>query len=42
LLYAAGDSVRVAILMGKTGAARVEAERRLAAAGGSISRVLNG
>ena len=42
LLYAAGDSVRVAILMGKTGAARVEAERRLAAASGNISRVLNG
>jgi N-acetylmuramic acid 6-phosphate etherase len=42
LLAAAGDSARVAILMGKTGAARVEAERRLAAAGGSISRVLNG
>jgi N-acetylmuramic acid 6-phosphate etherase len=42
LLASAGDSVRVAILIGKTGAARVEAERRLAAAGGSISRVLNG
>jgi N-acetylmuramic acid 6-phosphate etherase len=42
LLAAAGDSVRAAILMGKTGAAREEAERRLAAAGGSISRVLNG
>jgi N-acetylmuramic acid 6-phosphate etherase len=42
LLAAAGDSARVAIVMGKTGAARVEAERRLAAAGGSISRVLNG
>jgi N-acetylmuramic acid 6-phosphate etherase len=42
LLAAAGDSVRVAIVMGKTGAARVEAERRLAAAGGSISRVLHG
>ena len=42
LLDAAGDSVRTAILMGKTGAAREEAERRLAAAGGSISRVLNG
>jgi N-acetylmuramic acid 6-phosphate etherase len=42
LLDAAGNSVRVAIVMGKTGAARVEAERRLAAAGGSISRVLNG
>jgi N-acetylmuramic acid 6-phosphate etherase len=42
LLEAAGNSVRVAIVMGTTGAARVEAERRLAAAGGSISRVLNG
>ena len=42
LLEAAGNSVRVAIVMGKTGAARVEAERRLAAAGGSISRALHG
>jgi N-acetylmuramic acid 6-phosphate etherase len=42
LLEAAGNSVRAAILMGKTGASRVEAERRLAAAGGSISRSLNG
>jgi N-acetylmuramic acid 6-phosphate etherase len=42
LLDTAGNSVRVAIVMGKTGAARLEAERRLAAAGGSISRVLNG
>ena len=42
LLDAAGNSVRLAIVMGKTGAARAEAERRLAAAGGSISRVLNG
>ena len=42
LLDAAGNSVRVAIVMGKTGAARDEAERKLAAAGGSISRVLNG
>ena len=42
LLDAAGNNVRLAIVMGKTGAARVEAERRLAAAGGSISRVLNG
>jgi N-acetylmuramic acid 6-phosphate etherase len=42
LLEAAGNSVRAAIVMGKTGAARSEAERRLAAAGGSISRVLNG
>ena len=42
LLEAAGNSVRVAIVMGKTGAARVEAERRLAAAGGDISRALNG
>src|SRR5271157_2358730 len=42
LLEAAGNSVRVAIVMGKTGASREEAERRLAAAGGSVSRVLNG
>jgi N-acetylmuramic acid 6-phosphate etherase len=42
LLDAAGNSVRVAIVMGKTGAARIEAERRLAAAGGDISRALHG
>jgi N-acetylmuramic acid 6-phosphate etherase len=42
LLDAAGNSVRVAIVMGKTGAARMEAERRLAAAGGDISRALHG
>jgi N-acetylmuramic acid 6-phosphate etherase len=42
LLEAAGNSVRVAIVMGKTGAARIEAERRLAAAGGDISRALHG
>jgi N-acetylmuramic acid 6-phosphate etherase len=42
LLDAAGNSVRTAIVMGKTGAGRDEAERRLAAAGGSISKVLNG
>ncbi len=42
LLEAADNSVRVAIVMGKTGAARVEAERRLAAAGGDISRALHG
>jgi N-acetylmuramic acid 6-phosphate etherase len=42
LMDAAGNSVRVAIVMGRTGATRVEAERRLAAAGGNISRVLNG
>jgi N-acetylmuramic acid 6-phosphate etherase len=42
LLGAAGNSVRTAIVMGKTGAAREEAERKLAEAGGNISRVLNG
>ncbi|MGO9230507.1 MAG: N-acetylmuramic acid 6-phosphate etherase [Bryobacteraceae bacterium] len=42
LLDTAGNSVRAAIVMGKTGATREEAEQRLAAAGGSISRVLNG
>jgi N-acetylmuramic acid 6-phosphate etherase len=42
LLAAAGNSVRAAIVMGKTGAGRVEAERKLDAAGGSISRVLHG
>ncbi len=40
LLASAGDSVRVAIVMGKTGVTRAEAERRLAEAGGRISRVL--
>jgi N-acetylmuramic acid 6-phosphate etherase len=39
-LAAAGDSVRVAIVMLKTGVARGEAERRLEAAGGSIARAL--
>ena len=42
LLDVAGNSVRVAIVMGKTGAAREDAERRLATAGGDISRALNG
>jgi N-acetylmuramic acid 6-phosphate etherase len=42
LLLAAGDSVRTAILMAKTGVDRAEAERRLAAAGGRISRALHG
>jgi N-acetylmuramic acid 6-phosphate etherase len=40
LLAAAGGSVRVAILMGRGGAGREEAERRLAAAGGRISEAL--
>jgi len=42
LLQAAGNSVRTAILMGKTGIDRAEAERRLAAAGGRISKALHG
>jgi N-acetylmuramic acid 6-phosphate etherase len=42
LLAASGKSVRTAILMGKTGVDRQEAERRLAAAGGRISKALNG
>jgi N-acetylmuramic acid 6-phosphate etherase len=42
LLEEAGISVRTAILMGSTGVARDEAERRLAAAGGRISRALHG
>jgi N-acetylmuramic acid 6-phosphate etherase len=42
LLEEAGNSVRTAILMGKTGAGRSEAERKLAAAGGRISRALHG
>lgn len=40
LLAAAGNSVRVAILMGRGSAGREEAERRLAAAGGRISEAL--
>lgn len=42
LLAAAGNSVRVAILMSRTGIGREEAERRLAASGGSISKALHG
>src|SRR5262245_19123253 len=42
LLLAAGNSVRTAILMSKTGAGREDAERRLAAAGGRISKALHG
>lgn len=42
LLTEAGNSVRVAILMAKTGASRESAERRLAEAGGSIAKALNG
>jgi N-acetylmuramic acid 6-phosphate etherase len=41
-LEEAGNSVRTAILMAGTGVDRSEAERRLAAAGGNISRALNG
>jgi N-acetylmuramic acid 6-phosphate etherase len=40
LLEAAGSSVRTAIVMGKTGIGREEAERRLAKAGGRISEAL--
>jgi N-acetylmuramic acid 6-phosphate etherase len=39
-LVQAGNSARVAIVMLKTGRARKEAERRLAAAGGNIARAL--
>ena len=42
LLAASGNSVRVAILMGKAGIGRDDAERRLAAAGGRISKALLG
>jgi N-acetylmuramic acid 6-phosphate etherase len=42
LLEAGGNSVRTAILMGKTGCPRAEAERRLAEAGGRISAALAG
>ena len=42
LLEAAGGSVRTAIVMAKAGVDRAEAERRLAAAGGRISKALHG
>jgi len=42
LLTEAGNSVRAAILMAKMGVGREEAERRLAAAGGRISKALHG
>jgi N-acetylmuramic acid 6-phosphate etherase len=42
LLAQSGNSVRVAIVMGKAGVAREEAERRLATAGGRIAKALNG
>jgi N-acetylmuramic acid 6-phosphate etherase len=41
-LEEAGNSVRTAILMARGGIGRDEAERRLAAAGGRISRALHG
>ena len=41
LLAAAGNNVRAAIVMGKTGVDRATAERRLADAGGLISQVLH-
>jgi N-acetylmuramic acid 6-phosphate etherase len=40
LLAAAGNSVRIAILMGKAGLGREEAERRLAESGGRIALAL--
>jgi N-acetylmuramic acid 6-phosphate etherase len=42
LLEQAGNNVRVAILIAKSGVDREEAERRLAAASGSIAKALNG
>jgi N-acetylmuramic acid 6-phosphate etherase len=42
LLEQAGKSVRTAILMGKAGIGREEAEQRLRAAGGRISRAIHG
>ncbi len=42
LLRAAGDSVRVAIIMGKMGVDRETAEWRLAAADGRVSQALHG
>lgn len=40
LLAAAGDSVKLAIVMARTGLCRAEAERRLAEAGGRVSAAL--
>ncbi len=40
LLAAAGDNVKVAIVMARTGLSRAEAERRLAEAGGRVSAAL--
>jgi len=40
MLKASGDSVRIAILMARTGVGREEAERRLAVANGRISEAL--
>jgi N-acetylmuramic acid 6-phosphate etherase len=42
LMEQSGNSARLAIIMAKTGVSRGEAERRLAAAGGSIARALHG
>ncbi len=42
LLEAAGNQVRVAILMSRSGIGREEAEHRLSAAGGSITKALHG
>jgi N-acetylmuramic acid 6-phosphate etherase len=40
LLAQSGGSVRTAIVMAKSGTGREEAERRLAAAGGRVSKAL--
>jgi N-acetylmuramic acid 6-phosphate etherase len=42
LLAASGNRVRTAIVMGKTGVSREEADRRLEAAGGRLARALAG
>jgi N-acetylmuramic acid 6-phosphate etherase len=42
LLTASGNRVRTAIVMGKTGVSREEADRRLEAAGGRVARALAG
>jgi N-acetylmuramic acid 6-phosphate etherase len=42
LLAAAGNQVPIAILMSRIGIGRAEAERRLSAAGGSITKALHG
>jgi N-acetylmuramic acid 6-phosphate etherase len=42
LVGASGGNLKVAILMGRLGCSRREAERRLAAAGGHVGQALGG